>query len=131
MIPENVAPSQKAEMADISELLTIKESPLPHKDTALDWNRSACGRPSFGGVYVFWWRGNSDEFIKSIQTRVLHFSGPNRVALNWEITPRFLRDAENGLLPLYVGKTASDLAGRIGLHLKLKTPRTVPVLVRV
>jgi len=61
-------------MISISDLLNIKESPLPHKETALDWSRSSCGRPSFGGVYV--------------------------------------------------GK-ASDLAKRIGLHLKLKTSRTV------
>jgi len=33
--------------------------------------------------------------------------------------------ASNGLLPLYVGKTAADLAARIGKHLMLKTQRTV------
>lgn len=36
-----------------------------------------------------------------------------------------MRLAENGLLPLYVGKNASNIAKRVGLHLKLKTPRTV------
>ena len=112
-------------MTGISDLLTIRESPLPHRGTALDWSRSKCGRPSFGGVYVFWWRGKAEEFLGAIQNRVLHFHGPNGVALNWEITHESLRVAENELLPLYVGKNASDLAKRVGLHLKLKTPRTV------
>jgi len=112
-------------MTSISDLLTIKESPLPHKETALDWSRSSCGRPSFGGVYVFWWRGNAEQFFNSMQNRVLHFHGPSGVALEWEITRRSLQVAENGFLLLYVGKAASNLAKRIGLHLKLKTSRTV------
>lgn len=124
-----IAASRKPALISISELLTIRESPLPHRRTALDWSQSAYGRPSFGGVYVFWWRGNAQQFLDSIENRVLHFCGPNGVPLQWEITHHFLRDAENGLLPLYVGKAASDLAGRVGLHLKLKTPRTIPEAV--
>ncbi|OGQ78952.1 MAG: hypothetical protein A3F90_08970 [Deltaproteobacteria bacterium RIFCSPLOWO2_12_FULL_60_19] len=112
-------------MAELSDLLKIKESPLPHRDTALDWNRATHGRPSFGGVYVFWWRGAAEEFFQSLQNRHLHFHGPSGVALDWEITLDSLQVAENGLLPLYVGKNASDIGKRIGLHLKLKTPRTV------
>ena len=113
-------------VANLSDLLPIKESPLPHRGTALDWNRAACGRPSFGGVYVFWWREAPEQFLQSLQNRHLHFHGPNGVRLDWEITFDSLRVAENGLLPLYVGKNASDIAKRVGLHLKLKTSRTVP-----
>ncbi len=113
-------------VADISDLLTIKESPLPHRGTALDWGRAASGRPSFGGVYVFWWRNTVEQFFQSLQNRFLHFHGPNGVALEWGIRRDSLRVAENGLLPLYVGKNASDIAKRVGLHLKLKTSRTVP-----
>jgi hypothetical protein len=112
-------------VADISDLLAIKESHLPHRDTALDWRRAESRPPSFGGVYVFWWRRGAEEFFKSLQNRSLHFLGPNGVALEWEITRESLHDAENRLLPLYVGKNASNIAKRVGLHLKLKTPRTV------
>jgi len=113
-------------VADISDLLTIKESPLPHSGTALDWTRATSGRPSFGGVYVFWWRGAVEQFSQSLQNRFLHFHGPKGIALKWNIRRDSLCVAENGLLPLYVGKNASDIAKRVGLHLKLKTPRTVP-----
>ena len=112
-------------MADISDLMTIKESPLPHKGTALDWRRATHGRPSFGGVYVFWWRGEVEQFYQSLQNCFLHFHGPKGIPLKWGIRRDSLHVAENGLLPLYVGKNASDIAKRVGLHLKLKTPRTV------
>jgi hypothetical protein len=46
---------------DISDLLKIKEPLLPHKGIALDWRHAASGRPSFGGVYVFWWRGGAKK----------------------------------------------------------------------
>ena len=113
-------------VADFPELLNIRESPLPYRDTALDWGRATSGRPSFGGVYVFWWRGAAEQFFQSLQNRSLHFRGPNGVALEWGITLDSLHVAKNGLLPLYVGKNASDIAKRVGLHLKLKTSRTVP-----
>ncbi len=113
-------------VAEIADLLTIKESPIPHRDTALDWGSAKSGRPSFGGVYVFWWRGPVKQFSQSLRNRFLHFRGPNGVHLTWEITSDSLRVAQNGLLPLYVGKNASDIARRVGLHLKLGTPRTVP-----
>lgn len=46
--------------------------------------------------------------------------------LQWEIEKKDLITSENGFLPLYVGKNSSSIAWRLGLHLKLKTPRTVP-----
>jgi hypothetical protein len=118
--------AESTNLADISDLLAIKESPLPHRDKALDWGKATCGRPSFGGIYVFWWRSNAEHFFHSLQNRTLHFHGPNGRALKWEIKLDSLHTAENSLLPLYVGKTTSDIAKRVGLRLKLKTPRTVP-----
>ena len=55
----------------------------------------------------------------------MHYLGPNKVPLTWDITHEWLQVASNGLLPLYVGKTADDLAARIGKRLMLKTRRTV------
>ena len=112
-------------MTDISDLLIIKESRLPHRGIALDWRQAASGRPSFGGVYAFWWRGGAQDFYDSLQNRSLHFHGPNGIALELKITLASLKVAENGSLPLYVGKNAADIATRLGLHLKLRTPRTV------
>jgi hypothetical protein len=108
------------------DLLTIKESPMPHRGTALNWSQAAHGRPEFGGVYVLWWRDSAEQFFSALQNRWLHFLGPHGVALAWEVKLEHLHTAENGLLPLYVGKNASHLGKRIGQHLKLKTPRTVP-----
>ena len=99
---------------------------MPCGNESLDWTRSVCGRPSFGGVYVFWWHDGAGHFYDFLQNRHLHFLGPGGIHIDWEITHCRLHVAENGFLPLYVGKNASDIANRIGLHLKLKTLRTVP-----
>ena len=106
------------------ELLNVKEHILPHRGTALDWRGSESGRPSFGGVYVFWWRDSARHFYRKIQNRVLHFRGPDKT-IRWDIRLDDLRASANGRLPLYVGKTGKNIAERVGLHLKLKTPRTV------
>src|SRR2546429_401760 len=98
---------ESTRVAEISDLLRIKESPLPHRNTALDWGKSASGRPSFGSVYVFWWRSAAEQFFDSLQNRSLHFQGPHGVARAWEIKRDSLHVAENGSLPLYVGKTDS------------------------
>jgi hypothetical protein len=112
---------------EISELLIIKETPLPHRTTALSWRRAKHGKPKFGGVYVLWWRNTAAHFFDALQNRVLHFLGPHGVAIAWEVTLARLHTAENGFLPLYVGKNAANLGGRLGQHLKLKTARTVPM----
>lgn len=111
-------------MTDISDLLIIKELQLPHKSIALDWCHAASGRPSFGGVYAFWWRRGAQNFYDLLQNKSLHFPGPHGISLELKITLDSLEVAQNGLLPLYVGK-ATDIAKRVGLHVKLKTRRTV------
>jgi hypothetical protein len=111
---------------ELKGLLIIKENVLPHKGNRLDWKQATYGRPDFGGVYVIWWKGTGQNFYESLQNRVLHFHGPGGKPLKWEIEEKDLCTAENGFLPLYVGKNSSNIARRLGLHLKLKTARTVP-----
>ena len=72
-------------MEGMKELLTIKEPVLPHRNTRLDWRQAVSGKPTFGGVYVIWWRGSGQDFYDSIQNRVLHFHGPGGKPLQWEI----------------------------------------------
>jgi hypothetical protein len=108
------------------ELLKIKEHAIPSRGTALDWRKSESNRPSFGGVYAFWWNGGALELYHKLQNRALYFRGPKE-ALRWDIRPDDLLVASNGRLPLYVGKAAKDIAQRVGLHLKLKTRRTIAV----
>ncbi len=112
-------------MGKFDELLEIKEEKIPHRRSALDWRSSVCGRPSFGGIYAFWWRGSVEEFLSSIQNPELHFNGPGGKQLTLRIDESCLHITENGRLPLYIGKNATDIAKRIGLHLKLGTDRTV------
>ncbi|MCK4644818.1 MAG: hypothetical protein KAU46_01065 [Candidatus Aminicenantes bacterium] len=112
-------------MKELAELLKIKEEPIPQSNNALNWKLSKNGRPSFGGVYVFWWRGTLDQFLSTIQNPEFHFRGPGGVQLTLKIDKGHLNIAPNDRLPLYVGKNASDFAKRIGLNLKLGTARTV------
>lgn len=123
--PDTQIAERRDAWAEIEGLLDIRESPLPHRQTALDWRRGRNERPTFGGVYVLWWRQPAPEFLASLQNRYLHYLGPGNAPLAWEITHECLHVAPNGLLPLYVGKNASDIADRIGEHLKLQTLRTV------
>ncbi len=112
-------------LGKFDELLEIKEEEIPHRGSALDWHSSVCGRPSFGGVYAFWLKCSVEEFLSSIQNPDLHFHGPGGNELTLRIDESCLHIAKNGWLPLYVGKAATDIAKRIGLHLKLGTDRTV------
>lgn len=106
-------------------LLEVKERCLPHRSHSLDWSRATSGRPDFGGVYVFWWRGGPRRFYRMLEQRALHYAGPKGEHLTLKVRPARLLVADNGELPLYVGKNAAGIASRVGKHLKLKTRRTV------
>ncbi len=110
------------------KLLLIKEQRIPIKDQALDWCQAIHRRPSFGGVYLIWWRGTGADFYKLLPQKKLLFAGPKGSPITHLIKERDLTTAPNGYLPLYVGKNAADIAKRIGLHLKLKTARTVKMV---
>jgi hypothetical protein len=109
----------------LKELLQIHEYPIPNRTDSLNWNKAANGKPAFGGIYAFWWKSSPRAFLQAMGNRTLHFHGPGGESLCWELRLRDLARATNGLIPLYVGKNSSDIARRVGLHLKLKTQRTV------
>jgi hypothetical protein len=113
-------------MHNLHELLKIKEQNIPHTSTGLSWAKSVNGKPNFGGIYIFWWKGNAEDFLESIEYPQLHFHGPGGVPIPFTVDKTYLHTAGNGLLPLYIGKNAANIAKRIGLHLKLGTKRTVP-----
>jgi hypothetical protein len=109
----------------LRQLLRIREHTIPNRGDRLDWTGATSGKPEFAGVYAFWWRASPNAFLHAMGNRTLHFHGPGGAQLSWTLTLADLKVATNGLIPLYVGKNSSDIAWRIGLHLKLKTPRTV------
>lgn len=109
----------------LRELLQIREHTIPNQGNRLAWSRAASGRPDFAGVYAFWWNGSPRSFLRAMGNRTLHFHGPGGAELSWRLRLRDIRVAPNGLVPVYVGKNSSVIASRVGLHLKLKTPRTV------
>lgn len=109
----------------LRELIRIREHRIPSRADRLDWTHTKNGRPGFAGVYAFWWRDSATAFLHAMGNRTLHFHGPSGAQLSWKLSLADLKVASNGFIPLYVGKNASDIARRIGLHLKLKTPRTV------
>lgn len=114
-------------VAGLEELLRIKERQLPvnRNRIGLDWGSARSGRPKFSGVYVFWWNGDAGQFLNSIRNKTLHFRGPKgKPPFAWTLSVSDLLTAANGVLPLYVGK-ATNIADRVGKHLKLKTLRTV------
>ena len=118
-------------MANIDDLIEIKEFPIPttyRGDTGrcLDWTSGRNARPAFGGVYVFWWQPGPAQFYNALQNRTFHYAGPAGQPLAWTLTEADLRSVKNGCIPLYIGKNASDIANRVGLHLCLGTARTVP-----
>ncbi|MCX6841887.1 MAG: hypothetical protein NTX53_06380 [candidate division WOR-3 bacterium] len=106
------------------------------KPAGLKLNRSGTAISSHGGwpdsrltgwVYAFWWDGNARNFCDQLRGNHarLHFLGPAGKRLDYRVTSESVNTAPNHLAPLYVGKTAGPIKKRIGLHLKLKTPRTV------
>ena len=78
--------------------------------------------PSDGGVYAFWWTGPL-EILRDETTRSIVLYGPGGRQVPLEFDDEWLGLSTRLPVPLYVGKTADDLAHRVGLHLKLKEPR--------
>ena len=81
--------------------------------------------PSKGGVYCFWWTEKLDALAAS-SSRHIELVGPGgrTVPLHFDDEWMGLR---TGLpVPLYVGKNADSISGRIGKHLKLKADRVTP-----
>lgn len=111
-------------LAELTQLLQIAESEIPGIVGRLDWRRSTSGKPSFGGVYAFWWKGSPESLLQQASNHTLHFKGPQQ-PIAWTIMLTDLKEILPGYVCLYVGKTHSDIAWRIGRHLRLGTERTV------
>jgi len=77
--------------------------------------------PSQGGVYCFWWTGNKEYFINTIN-RKLDLAGPGGRRVIIEITNSWLNYFSNEIC-LYVGKNSSSIKKRLGGHLRLKSQR--------
>lgn len=90
----------------------------------LTWHNEA---PRHGGVYAFWWDGAGESsLVEMAAQKHLHFKAPGGVEIDLDVTSLISHRLGNGLTPLYVGKSFSDIAGRIGKHLCLGSPRVVP-----
>lgn len=91
------------------------------------WSQLGRETPKHGGVYVFWWPASGAKAAsRFFRGRTLHFKGPaGKDEIILKVTPTFLGTAENGYVPVYVGKSFSSIAGRIGKHLNLKSERVV------
>lgn len=83
-------------------------------------NRS-CLKPSVlpteGGVYAFWWTGPAELLESRNQNLALHGPGGREVTL--KIDDEWLGLSADLPIPLYIGKTASNLSNRVGQHLML------------
>jgi hypothetical protein len=90
---------------------SLKPSALPHK----------------GGVYAFWWTGPRDVLKSNNCNRHLVLHGPGGRPVPIEINDEWLGLDTDLPIPLYVGKNASNLAKRIGQHLRLGDERMLPL----
>jgi hypothetical protein len=83
--------------------------------------------PTTGGVYCFWWTGDTTLLCSSDCCRSLTLAGPNQRPVHVEFDDDWLGIEAGGPIPLYVGKTADSVASRVGQHLMLKSPRAIPM----
>lgn len=72
-------------------------------------------------MYSFWWTGDV-EALRSANLRV-DLAGPGGRRIKVEFSHEWLGLDAKLPVPLYVGKTAGSLWGRLGQHLMLGTPK--------
>ncbi len=80
-----------------------------------------------GGVYAFWWTGPRDMLKSTSCNRYLELPGPGGRPVPIEVNDEWLGLDTDLPIPLYVGKNASNLAKRIGQHLRLGGERMLPL----
>lgn len=83
--------------------------------------------PSAGGVYCFWWSGDLRALESSVANRCIELAGPGGRIVHIKFDTEWLGLSAGQPVPLYVGKTADNLAKRVGQHLRLRDQRTTPV----
>jgi hypothetical protein len=109
------------------ELCRIKISRL-RDVVAADGSRLTGGRlPTEGGVYAFWWTGDSDLLSHESSNRLIELRGPGQRPVLLEIDDEWLGMSTQLPIPLYVGKNADSISKRIGLHLLLGKQRILPL----
>ncbi len=83
--------------------------------------------PHEGGVYVFWWTGDTRLLSGEECNRNLELAGPAGRSVHLYLDDEWLGVATKLPIPLYVGKSADDISGRVGQHLRLSYTRMLPI----
>ena len=79
-----------------------------------------------GGVYVFWWTGETDTLGQAVQNRPLILKGPGGCDVELSFNDEWLGLESTLPVPLYVGKTTAGIRTRIVQHLRLTKKRMLP-----
>lgn len=83
--------------------------------------------PDQGGVYAFWWTGPVDLLTSNECNRLLELPGPGGRRILLKLEDDWLGLSTGLPLPLYIGKNSSNIAKRVGQHLRLADMRTLPL----
>ncbi|WP_319471313.1 hypothetical protein [uncultured Pseudodesulfovibrio sp.] len=81
--------------------------------------------PKASGIYAFWWTGSPE--LLSQRNRQIVLKGPGERPVELLFDDEWLGTEAGYPIPLYVGKTAKGINKRIGLHLRLKEKRALPL----
>lgn len=115
------------------EVCRIKHETLDELVVAISGNRyrrRPRSLPSQGGVYAFWWTGAREIFQTKAFNRAVNLHGPGGRTVKLSVDEEWLGLDADLPVPLYVGKNADDIGGRIGQHLRLGSPeRMIPMKV--
>lgn len=113
-------------MTDLKEQKIIKLKDIVECLSNGNYRLKVNGVEKSGAVYVFWWIGSEDRMMAEDVNRIIHFQGPNGRKIQLEFSQTWIRQIKlKERIPLYAGKTADNLQKRIGLHLQLKTKRSL------
>jgi hypothetical protein len=83
--------------------------------------------PKQGGVYSFWWTGDTGLLADEKCNRDLELMGPGGRPVSLHIDDDWLGLSTRLPIPLYIGKNSGDLAKRMGQHLMLSRGRMLPI----
>lgn len=76
-----------------------------------------------GGVYAFWWTGDTALLRSPDCNRRIELVGPGQSSVTLEIDDEWLGLRTGMPMPLYVGKSAASIHKRVGQHLMLSRDR--------
>jgi hypothetical protein len=81
--------------------------------------------PREGGVYVFWWTSPLSVFSSKQFNPAVNLHGPGGRSVRLRVDREWLGLDADLPIPVYVGKNAQNISGRVGQHLLLGTPSKV------